>query len=203
MPRLHDSRAYKMHLMEWDLLDALRGMVLRGGSHPWAWKSRFLRSELRDRSGDGLRVLAAAEWKNASLPSNLLIDSGVRGPLMDEQPHDLGISFPGCQVQRVTAFGISHIGQRVVPQKNLDHIPGRQKSVMRLQNPEVFPTSGSSHTCRAQRVSQLAPHRAPRQPELMPSLFLLFQGPLCAVAGMQPSCPMSHNTGSSPPCLSQ
>lgn len=142
IPRPHDSCAYEMHLMEWDLLDALRGMVPRGGSHPRAWKSRFLRSELRDGSGDGCEVWAAAEWKHASLPSNLLVDSGVRGPLVDEQPHDLGVSFPGCQVQGVTAFGVGHIGQRVVPQQNLDHVPGRQRSVMSLQNPEVFPANG-------------------------------------------------------------
>lgn len=172
IPRPHDSCAYKMHLTEWDLLDALRGVALRGGSHPGAWKSRFLRSELRGCSGDGCEVLAAAEWKRAALPSNLLIDSGVRGPLVDEQPHDLGISLPGCQVQRVTAFGVSHVGQRVIPQKNLDHIPGRQRSVMSLQNPEAFPTNGSLHTCTAQSVAQLVPHLAPCPPKLTPSLFL-------------------------------
>lgn len=177
--------------------------MLRGGSHPRAWKSRFPRSELRGRSGDGLEVLAAAEQKNAPLPSNLLIDSGVRGPLMDEQPHDLGISFPGCQVQRVTAFGISHIGQRVVPQQNLDHVPGRQKSAVSLQNPQVLPANGSSHTCTAQSASRLSPHLAPCPPELRPSLFLSPQGLLCTVAGMRPNRPVSHNTGSLPPCLSQ
>lgn len=71
--------------------------------------------------------LAAATWKKASLPSNLFIDFGVWRPLMDEQPHYLGISFPGCQVQRVTAFTVSHVGQRVIPQKNLDHIPRKAK----------------------------------------------------------------------------
>lgn len=65
---------------------------------------------------------------------------------MDEQPHYLGISFPGCQVQRVTAFGISHIGQRVIPQKNLNHIPRKQKSIMSLQNSGVLPTNRFLYT---------------------------------------------------------
>ena len=89
---------------------------------------------------------SGCSWvQKASLPSNLFIDFGVWGPLMDEQPHYLGISFPGCQVQRVTAFRISHVGQCVVPQKNLDHIPRRQKSIMSLQNPQVFCTNSSAH----------------------------------------------------------
>lgn len=67
---------------------------------------------------------------------DLFIDSGVRGPLLDEQTYYLGVSFPRCQVQRVAAFRVSNIGQRVVPQKDLDHIPRKQKLSMSLW---VFP----------------------------------------------------------------
>lgn len=82
--------------------------------------------ELTQRWGQGL----AADEQNASLPSDLFIDSGVWGPLMDEQPHYLGISFPGSQMQRVTAFRVGHVGQSIIPEKNLNHIPRRQKSIM-------------------------------------------------------------------------
>lgn len=67
-----------------------------------------------------------------SLSPDLFIDSGVRGPLVDEQAHYLGVSFPCCQVQRVAAFRVSNIGQRIVPQQNLNHIPRKQKSTMSL-----------------------------------------------------------------------
>lgn len=53
---------------------------------------------------------------------------------MDEQAHYLGVSFPCCQVQGVAAFRVSDIGQRVVPQQNLNHIPGKQKSTMSFWN---------------------------------------------------------------------
>ena len=67
---------------------------------------------------------------------------------MDEQPHYLRVSFPGCQVQRITAFRVSHVGQRVVPQKNLDHIPKRQKSTMSCRTHKSFlPTA--LHVCVA------------------------------------------------------
>ena len=78
---------------------------------------------------------------------------------MDEQPHYLGISFPGCQVQRVTAFRISHVGQRIVPQKNLNHIPRRQKSMMSLQN-------SASHVS-SMKPFQILAHLAPLLPELI------------------------------------
>lgn len=176
--------------------------MLGGGSHPRAWKSRFPRSELRDRAARGCEVMAAAEQKNAPLPSNLLIDSGVRGPLMDEQPHDVGISFPGCQVQRVAAFGISHIGQRVVPQQNLDHIPGRQRSAVSLQNPQVFPTNGSSHPCTAPSGSRLLPHLLPGHPSSCPASSFYSRGGF-AQSRAWAGHPVSHNIGSLPPCLSQ
>lgn len=145
---------------------------------PWCTKRTAVtqgleETRLRDGAGDGAaEVVGAAERKKASLPSDLFIDSGVWGPLMDEQPHYLGISFPGCQVQRVTAFRISHVGQRIVPQKNLDHIPGRQKSTMSLQNAEAFPTNSSSHIrSKHNSLSQL---RSPLCLSSLPSFFLLF-----------------------------
>lgn len=44
-----------------------------------------LRRQQWDEGSDGAAgVLATAKWKKASLPSDLFIDFGVWGPLMDE-----------------------------------------------------------------------------------------------------------------------
>lgn len=117
----------------------------------------------------GCQGLAVAQWKKASLPSDLFIDSGVWGPLMDEQPHYLSISFPGCQMQRVTAFTISHVGQRIVPQKNLNHIPRRQKSTMSLQKLALY-VCIAQHPC----TDILHLFGSPIYLSSLPSLFLLF-----------------------------
>lgn len=146
-PNLHNLDACKMlpwgmrsPWCPWRSSAGRRGTICRACK---SWFPAICAAELKQHRGH--HGLAIAEGKNASLPSDLFVDSGVWGPLMDEQPHYLGISFPGCQVQRVTAFGISHIGQRIVPQKNLNHIPRRQKSIMSLQNSEGYPTYSASH----------------------------------------------------------
>lgn len=71
--------------------------------------------------------------RGRTLSPDLFVDSGVRGSLVDEHAHYLGVSFPRCQVQRVAAFGVSNVGQRVVPQKNLNHIPRQQEPSVSLQ----------------------------------------------------------------------
>lgn len=141
---------------------------------------------------------AVAEWKNASLPSDLLIDSGVWGPLMDEQPHYLGISFPGCQVQRVTAFRIGHVGQRVVPQKNLNHIPRRQKSIMSLQNQQLF--TFVQHKALSQIFSHVA---ALSLPELITQSLPFMPWATCTDAESRLKHLQLNYNDSSPPHLSR
>lgn len=118
---------------------------------------------------------------------------------MDEQPHYLGISFPGRQVQGVTAFGISHIGQRIIPQKDLDHVPRKRKPIMSLQNSGVLPANSSFRTRTAQSLSRLPSPSAPLcRPELLAQPLPFIPQATRAAAAVRPSRPVSHDTDSSP-----
>jgi len=49
---------------------------------------------------------------------------------MDEEFHYVCVSFPSCQVKRVTAFTVCYVGERVIPQQNFHHIPAREVNLI-------------------------------------------------------------------------
>ena len=46
--------------------------------------------------------------------ADLLVELGVRGPLVDQQVDDLLVALPGGQVQRVAALVVGDVGEGLV-----------------------------------------------------------------------------------------
>ena len=54
--------------------------------------------------------------------ADLLVELGVRGPLVDQQVDDLLVPLPGGQVQRVAALVVGDVGEGLVAEQRLHHL---------------------------------------------------------------------------------
>lgn len=54
---------------------------------------------------------------------HLLVDTAVRGSVVDEDADDVHVTSPGGQVQREAAFAVGHIRGRLELQQLQHHVP--------------------------------------------------------------------------------
>lgn len=55
--------------------------------------------------------------------AHLLVDLAARGPVSDEDAHDVHVAPPGGQVQRHAALAVGHIGRRLELEQLQHHLP--------------------------------------------------------------------------------